>query len=182
MAKSSIEINPLYVRIEKIAAERGYKNITELCKASGVPRATLTDLKYNRTNDLSSKNLTKLSAAFNLSTDYILGISVDAQIDKYTFRLAELEKALKTATAEEADKIAVEIDGLRESLKDMEFSQPFEGKAIPQAKKNNHPAETGRVVDQRTQRIFTFVDECSPEELSDLTKYIDFLETRRTAK
>lgn len=55
----------------------------------------------------------------------------------------------------------------------------LEGKT---AKKNNHPAETGRVADKRTQRIFAFVDECSPEELSDLTKYIDFLETRRTAK
>ena len=55
----------------------------------------------------------------------------------------------------------------------------LEGKT---AKKNNHPTETGRVADKRTQRIFTFVDECSPEELSDLTKYIDFLETRRTAK
>lgn len=50
------------------------------------------------------------------------------------------------------------------------------------SKKNNHPAETGRVADKRTQRIFTFVDECSPEELSDLTKYIDFLETRRNIK
>lgn len=182
MAKSSIEINPLYARIEKIAAERGYKNITELCKASGVPRATLTDLKYNRTNDLSSKNLTKLSAAFNLSTDYILGISVDAQIDEYTFRLAELEKALKTATAEEAGEIAVEIDGLRESLHDLTFIQTIEAAADRQAKKNNHPAETGRVADKRTQRIFAFVDKCSPEELSDLTKYIDFLETQRNIK
>lgn len=181
MAKSSIEINPLYARIEKIAAEQGYKNITELCKASGVPRATLTDLKYNRTNDLSSKNLTKLSAAFNLSTDYILGISVDAQIDEYTFRLAELEKALKTATAEEADEIAVEIDGLRESLNDLTFSRNIEI-AAEQAKKNNHPAETGRVADKRTRRIFDFVDKCSPEEFADLAKYIDFLEARRTAK
>ena len=50
------------------------------------------------------------------------------------------------------------------------------------SKKNNHPAETGRVANKRTQRIFAFVDECSPEELSDLTKYIDFLETRRNQK
>lgn len=151
MAKSSIKINPLYTRIEKIAEERGYKNITELCKASGVPRATLTDLKYNRTNDLSSKNLTKLSAAFNLPTDYILGISVDAQIDEYTFRLAELEKAQKTATAEEADEIAVEIDGLRESLHDLTFIQTIEAAADHQAKKIPAPPKAGRAAPTRSR-------------------------------
>lgn len=177
MAKSSIKINPLYTRIEKIAAERGYKNITELCKASGVPRATLTDLKYNRTNDLSSKNLTKLSAAFNLSTDYILGISVDAQIDEYTFRLAELEKALETATAEEADKIAFEIDGLRESLHDLTFIQNIEI-AAEQAKKNTRPAKSG-TGSGYAKAIYEFVDSCGEDQLSDLAQYVEFLKSRQ---
>lgn len=178
MAKSSIKINPLYTRIEKIAAERGYKNITELCKASGVPRATLTDLKYNRTNDLSSKNLTKLSAAFNLPTDYILGISVDAQIDEYTSRLAELEKAQKTATAEEADEIAVEIDGLRESLHDLTFIQTIEAAADRQAKKNTRPAKSG-TGSGYAKAIYEFVDSCGEDQLSDLAQYVEFLKSRQ---
>lgn len=178
MAKSSIKINPLYTRIEKIAEERGYKNITELCKASGVPRATLTDLKYNRTNDLSSKNLTKLSAAFNLPTDYILGISVDAQIDEYTFRLAELEKAQKTATAEEADEIAVQIDGLRESLHDLTFIQTIEAAADGQAKKNTRPAKSG-TGSAYAQSIYDFVDSCEAGQLADLAQYVEFLKSRQ---
>lgn len=177
MAKSSIKINPLYTRIEKIAAERGYKNITELCKASGVPRATLTDLKYNRTNDLSSKNLTKLSAAFNLPTDYILGISVEAQIDEANFRLAELEKAQKTATAEEADEIAVEIDGLRESLHDLTFIQTIEA-AAEQAKKNTRPAKSG-TGSGYAKAIYDFVDSCEDSQLADLAQYVEFLKSRQ---
>ena len=55
----------------------------------------------------------------------------------------------------------------------------LEGKT---AKKNDRPSNMGRTVDRRTQRIFDFVDKCSPEEFADLAKYIDFLEARRTAK
>ncbi len=55
----------------------------------------------------------------------------------------------------------------------------LEGKT---AKKNDRPSDMGRTVDRRTQRIFDFVDKCSPEEFADLAKYIDFLEARRTAK
>ena len=55
----------------------------------------------------------------------------------------------------------------------------LEGKT---AKKNDRPSNMGRTVDRRTQRIFDFVDKCSPEEFADLAKYIDFLEDRRTAK
>lgn len=55
----------------------------------------------------------------------------------------------------------------------------LEGKT---AKKNGRPSDMGRTVNRRTQRIFDFVDECSPEEFADLAKYIDFLEARRNTK
>lgn len=55
----------------------------------------------------------------------------------------------------------------------------LEGKT---AKKNDRPSDMGRTVDRRTQRIFDFVDKCSPEEFADLAKYIDFLEARRNIK
>lgn len=55
----------------------------------------------------------------------------------------------------------------------------LEGKT---AKKNGRPSDMGRTVDRRTQRIFDFVDKCSPEEFADLAKYIDFLEARRNTK
>jgi transcriptional regulator with XRE-family HTH domain len=82
-----------------------------------------------------------------------------------------------------ADLFGITLDELDGDLLPTVGSQITVHLELPDlSKKNSHPAETGRVADKRTQRIFTFVDECSPEELSDLTKYIDFLETRRTAK
>ena len=169
-----------YDRFKLLCKRKGI-SCTKAATENGFSNSTPTKWKKTAaTPDGSTVSI--LADYFNVPVEYLMGLSTQSQIDEYTFRLAELEKALKTATAEEADEIAVEIDGLQESLKDMKFSQPFEENAIRQAKKNNHPAETGRVADKRTQRIFAFVDECSPEELSDLTKYIDFLEARRTAK
>ena len=82
-----------------------------------------------------------------------------------------------------ADLFGITLDELDGDLLPTVGSQITVHLELPDLnKKNNHPTETGRVADKRTQRIFTFVDECSPEELSDLTKYIDFLETRRNIK
>ncbi len=165
----------------KLLCQRKNISCTKAATENGLSNSTPTKWKKTAATPDGS-TISILADYFNVPMEYLMGLSTQSQIDEYTFRLAELEKALKTATAEEADKIAVEIDGLQESLKDMKFSQPFEENAIRQAKKNNHPAETGRVADKRTQRIFDFVDKCSPEEFADLAKYIDFLEARRTAK
>lgn len=159
------------------------KNISCTKAATEIGLSNSTPTKWKKTAAIpDGSTISRIADYFEVPVEYVMGVSADSQIDEANFRLAELEKELKTATAEEADKIAVEIDGLQESLKDMKFSQPFEENAIRQAKKNNHPAETGRVADKRTQRIFDFVDKCSPEEFADLAKYIDFLEARRTAK
>lgn len=107
-----------------------------------------------------------------------MGVSADSQIDEANFRLAELEKELKTATEEEADEIAVEIDGLQESLKDMKFSQPFEENAIRQAKKNTRPAKSG-TGSAYAQSIYDFVDSCEAGQLADLAQYVEFLKSRQ---
>ncbi len=163
-----------------------------LCrKAKKSPNGVAKELGFSSSSVTQWKNgaapredtLSLICKYFNVEPGYILGYTPNAQVDMTKYRIEKLTKKwAKCKDEDERQDLAVEIDGLQESLKDMKFSQPFEENAIRQAKKNNHPAETGRVADKRTQRIFAFVDECSPEELSDLTKYIDFLETRRNIK
>ena len=97
---------------------------------------------------------------------------------QYTFRLAELEKALKTATEEDADKIALEIDVLRESLNDLTFSQNIEAAADRQAKKNTRPAKSG-TGSGYAKAIYEFVDSCGEDQLSDLAQYVEFLKSRQ---
>lgn len=62
----------LYSRIEELCKERG-TNITEMCRASGASRGSLTDLKKGRTSGLNTGTLEKLSSYFGVSVDYLLG-------------------------------------------------------------------------------------------------------------
>lgn len=62
----------LYSRIEELCKTRG-TNITEMCRASGASRGSLTDLKKGRTSGLNTGTLEKLSAYFGVSVDYLLG-------------------------------------------------------------------------------------------------------------
>lgn len=163
-----------------------------LCrKAKKSPNGVAKELGFSSSSVTQWKNgaapredtLSLICKYFNVEPGYILGYTPNAQVDMTKYRIEKLTKKwAKCKDEDERQDLAVEIDGLQESLKDMKFSQPFEENAIRQSKKNNHPAETGRVADKRTQRIFDFVDKCSPEEFADLAKYIDFLEARRTAK
>lgn len=156
------------------------KSPNGVAKELGFSSSSVTQWKNGAA--LREDTLSLICKYFNVKPGYILGYTLDAQIDVTKFKIEQLTKKwAKCKDEDERLNLAVQIDGLRESLNDLTFSRNIEI-AAEQTKKNDHPAETGRVADKRTQRIFTFVDECSPEELSDLTKYIDFLETRRNIK
>ena len=64
--------NEMYERIEELCKRKGV-NISQMCKEADVARGGLTDLKYNRTTELSSKTLSKISVYFGVSMDYLLG-------------------------------------------------------------------------------------------------------------
>ena len=62
----------LYNRIEHLCNDKGI-NITQMCKDAGVSRASLTDLKMDRKQGLSSSTLSRISNYFGVSVDYLLG-------------------------------------------------------------------------------------------------------------
>ena len=51
----------LYKHIESLGKEHGYKNMTVLCKAAGVPRSTMSELNNGRSKDLSKPNAQKFA-------------------------------------------------------------------------------------------------------------------------
>ena len=65
----------LYNRIAELRKARGIKNDTEMCRLSGLSRGALTDLKNGRIKSLSSESLRKLSDLFDVSTDFLLGLT-----------------------------------------------------------------------------------------------------------
>lgn len=62
----------MYSIIQSLCKERGI-TITEMCRESGVPRSSVGNLATGSTQQLSAKNMQKLAAYFNVSTDYLLG-------------------------------------------------------------------------------------------------------------
>lgn len=65
-------MSDLYNKIEGLCKKRGV-NITQMCKESGVSRASITDLKMGRKQALSSMTLSKIATYFNVSVDYLIG-------------------------------------------------------------------------------------------------------------
>lgn len=65
-------MSELYKRIEELCKNNG-ATITDMCRASGAPRGSLSDLKMGRTNGLNSNTLSKIATYFGVSVDYLLG-------------------------------------------------------------------------------------------------------------
>ena len=62
----------LYNRIETLCKERNV-SITVMCKGAAVSRASLSDLKMGRNQNLSTETLSKIAAYFGVSVDHLLG-------------------------------------------------------------------------------------------------------------
>lgn len=63
----------LYEHIDALAKEKGFRNMTELCRAAGVPRATMTELKMGRSRDISKPNAQKLADTLSVTLDTLYG-------------------------------------------------------------------------------------------------------------
>lgn len=64
-------MSKLYNRIEEMCQQHGI-SITDMCRESGAPRGSLTDLKMGRTSSLTTNTLTKIATFFNAPMDYFL--------------------------------------------------------------------------------------------------------------
>lgn len=64
-------MSDLYNYIEELGKERGFKNMTVLCKAAGVPRSTMSELNNGRSSDLSKPNAQKFAELLGVSLDNI---------------------------------------------------------------------------------------------------------------
>lgn len=72
----------LYNRILNMGIERGYKNMTAICAAAGVKRATMTEYKKGRTLGLSLDTLVKFSNLYGVSVDEIMNGTWQGNMDR----------------------------------------------------------------------------------------------------
>ena len=114
---------------------------------------------------------------------------IKVQLGLSNYRLAKIFECSQASLINWLDNGVIPHKKTRQKIAD-HFGitlEALDGDELPvlpaeSAQKNTRPAETGRAGDKRTQRLFDFIDDCSPEELADLAQYIDFLESRRKQK
>lgn len=90
-------MSTLYEHIEKLGKDKGFKNMTVLCKEAGVPRATMTELKMGRSKDLSKPNAQKFADVLDVPLGTIYGTEVE--------KPAEAQGGLGELSEEELDYI-----------------------------------------------------------------------------
>lgn len=69
----------LYKKIDSLCKEKGI-NITKMCLLTNVSRSSLTDLKAGRSKTLANSALIKIAEFFNVSTDYLNGLSESKEL------------------------------------------------------------------------------------------------------
>ena len=99
-------MNKMYERIEVLCKQKGV-NISQMCRDAGVSRGNITDLKYNRTTELSTRTLGKLSEYFGVTMDCLLGKDEKKpadELDGLTPVKAEIIKMISSLSDEQARK------------------------------------------------------------------------------
>ena len=118
-------MSDLYNRIEELCKENN-ESITTMCRESGASRASLSDLKVGRKQNLSAETLSKIAAHFGVSVDYLLGkekekplINGDEELTEYVEMLKNrpecrmLFQLSKNATKEDVEAAVRIIEALR---------------------------------------------------------------------
>lgn len=114
-------MSDLYERIETRSKEMGFKNVSELCIASGVPRSTLTELKKGRTSSISLATALKFSKTLDCSVEYLLGS--DSSPAVLAYKIALIKRKIPGMTAEERIKAEKEIADLEVTYNEMSDRQ-----------------------------------------------------------
>ena len=103
----------MYDKIYELCVEKGIKPAA-LCKAIGIPKSTLSELKQGRTKTLSTQTLSKIAQYFNVSLGYFDDTfnSADAIRDELFEKRKLLFDMSKRATEEQLDTFLIMFKAL----------------------------------------------------------------------
>lgn len=103
----------MYEKIQELCDLKGIK-AAQLCRETGVPKSTLSDLKQGKTKTLSTPNLQKIAQYFCVSLDYFNDYTdgVDEQRDELFHKRKLLFDMSQKATEDQLDKFLVVFKAL----------------------------------------------------------------------
>lgn len=142
--------------------------------AVGLNRAVVAKWKNGAVP--TGKTLAKLGQYFGVTTDYLLGVSLDAQVDLTRFKIAEVQKSIEAATDDEKEEIMVSLAVLQDSLDDLVLVQTMTGQQKTEAH-TEAPDDTALKF-----ALFGDTTEIDDADLEDVKRYAAFVKERKLAK
>ena len=139
-----------------------------LCEKKGVSRyRACQDVGLNRSvvgrwkggSSPTGKNLSKLAEYFNVSTSYLLGEDIQAQIDANEFSLNQAENELLSASNDNKQQLEQRISDLQNKKDNLYRNNPA----------TSHPQFLGK----RFQLLARDGSNISPEQQDELIKALD---------
>lgn len=110
-------MSDLYKKIDTLCKEKGI-NVTKMCLLTNVSRGSLTDLKSGRSKTLANSALIKIAEFFNVSTDYLNGLSESKElVNKKTPTDDDIKFALFNGADEITDEMFEEVKQFAEMVR-----------------------------------------------------------------
>lgn len=104
--KRVVKLSELYDRIDALCAQKKV-TITAMCSSAEVSRASLTDLKMGRKQNLAAETLMKIAQYFDVTMEYLLTGEEKAldETDERTISKKDLQLALFGGDGEVTDEM-----------------------------------------------------------------------------
>lgn len=156
----------------KALCERAGKTPNGVAKELGFASSSITQWKHGSVP--RPEKLRKICEYFNVTSEYLLGFTVDAQIDVTEYRLQRLRKELEKSTGDTRDEIEANIAILEESLSDLKFSQLIASQGnftvlSPKCEKKEPAAPEGSKLDVLD------LSDLTPENRAKVRDYFDLV-------
>ncbi len=105
----------MYEKIQELCENKGVR-VAQLCRETGIPNRTISELKQGRTKTLSTQNLIKIAQYFEISLDYFDDSidGVDIKKDELFQKRKLLFDMSKKATEDQLDTFIVMFKALIE--------------------------------------------------------------------
>ena len=89
---------------------------------AGISKSLVTKWKNNGTEIPSPDVIKKLTSYFGVSSDYLLGFTLESSLDLLKYRIEKLQQKIDVASDDEKEKLESELCILRESYEDQAFA------------------------------------------------------------
>lgn len=156
----------------KALCERDGKTPNGVAKELGIASSSVTQWKHGSVP--RPDKLRKICEYFSVTSEYLLGFTVEAQIDVTEYRLQCLRKELGKSVGADRDEIEANIEILEESLSDLKFSQVIASKGnftvpSPKGEKKEPAAPEGSKLDVLD------LSDLTPENRAKVHDYFDLV-------